>query len=223
MPNDRRGATDEKLAAERSFDAVVREHLLRCPGHSARGAKDIAGFLERLRFLSVGLGGEVGEAQNMIKKEWRGDRAIKDAFDGWMKELEEEIVDGANYISMLAAHLEIDLKNRQRQKLEAVEQRPEWKQWQNRMLAPEVPFERRNHIHLEFDSDKQRAFIPVDPLGSIVSRIVPFGERFCTPVVSYRTSKETIERLKVDGGVIDEVEGVQYFMGARIRAWGDYS
>jgi NTP pyrophosphatase (non-canonical NTP hydrolase) len=83
---------------------------------------------DKTRFLVVGLGGEVGEMLNLIKKSWRGDYAERQY--EYQRELEQELVDVIGYAFMLAEHLGIDPVIASLNKLIEVEQRPAWKAWQ---------------------------------------------------------------------------------------------
>lgn len=108
------------LSDPRSFDEIVKQHLDTCPGHSDPHSQQRGGYMERLRFLALACAGEAGEIANEVKKEWRGDKVESNT------KLEGEIADTANYISMLAAHLQFDVKDQQRAKFLVFEQRPEW-------------------------------------------------------------------------------------------------
>jgi len=58
---------------------------------------------EEQQYLCLGLGGEVGELQNLLKKRQRGDAIPDFAF-----KVAKEIGDIENYLSMLATSLNID-------------------------------------------------------------------------------------------------------------------
>jgi NTP pyrophosphatase (non-canonical NTP hydrolase) len=79
--------------------------------------------LEHIRFLTVGMAGEAGEALNIVKKEWRGD----DAFD-YVSNLADEAADVANYAMMLLIYLGVDPLDRMRHKLDQFEARRELEQ-----------------------------------------------------------------------------------------------
>jgi NTP pyrophosphatase (non-canonical NTP hydrolase) len=102
------------------FDTKFSDELIgKLRGHLTWGPKDAD---EKERFLALALAGEAGEVANAVKKEWR---------DGWSQsnddKIDEEIVDVANYVFMLALHREIDLPRRMMEKLVKVEQRKEYR------------------------------------------------------------------------------------------------
>lgn len=91
---------------------------------------------EKLYFLSHALCGEVGELANKIKKQWRGDiirpspgdtRSSLELYDAWYVEVVSEIADVANYLDMLATHMNVDLLRAQYEKYLVVDARPEVK------------------------------------------------------------------------------------------------
>lgn len=215
---------------QRSLHEIVKEHLDTCPGHSDREGDNV-GFLERLRFLALALAGEAGEAANQVKKEWRGDGAIRDDYQTWEAKLEGEIVNVAQYISMIAAHLDLDISTMSRDSFIAFEQRPEWAEMQANKTGggAEKILAGRDDVYIEFITriHLSKFSVPLAPLGSITSRVRETIDTVGKSPVAFRTSKETIEQLKHIGGVITEDIGKQYlkqyFMGLRIRAWGDYS
>lgn len=59
--------------------------------------------IDRIRFLSLALCGEVGEIANLLKKDWRGDEGDRS------KEIIKEVADVGNYTFMLAEVLGVDL------------------------------------------------------------------------------------------------------------------
>lgn len=206
---------------ERTLDVIIKDHLDTCPGHSDVDNKD-AGYIERTRFLMTALAGEAGEALNLIKKEWRGDEDISDDYESWEVKVESEVVDCANYVSMLAAHLDLPIGAAQRGKFLAVESRPSWAGLLKRQSIekPEIP---HDSIHLEYNGPGTSS-VPLAPLGSITSRVQEsIVQHLPNLTRSFRTSKETIGQLLHIGGVIDEAAGCRFFLGRRIRAWGDYT
>jgi NTP pyrophosphatase (non-canonical NTP hydrolase) len=66
--------------------------------------------VEDQRFLALALGGEVGELQNMIKKEWRGDGDFRAG-------IKKELADIRVYLHLLATSLTIDLDEAVEEKL----------------------------------------------------------------------------------------------------------
>jgi NTP pyrophosphatase (non-canonical NTP hydrolase) len=90
-----------------------REHLDGCPG----GCETFAGGSDRTRFLVLSLAGEAGEAANIAKKLWRGDRGVT------MRHLIKEIADTANFCGMLAEHIGFDLLSEQMKGLEGYERK----------------------------------------------------------------------------------------------------
>lgn len=227
--------TGAYTAGEASFDRVVLEHLRTCPGatdHDAKGED----HMERLRYLVLCLNGEAGEAANFAKKEWRGDQNIRADCEAWEAKLEEEIVDAANYVCMLAAHMDIDLKDRQLIKFQQVEARPDWDVWSKRSNAGNMTeLHQRDDIHIEYNYCTVKAHVSLNPLGSVSERVKQAVARVeelheGAKVQSYRTSKETIETLLHIGGVIESRPAVvldegfrRFFLDERIRAWGDYA
>lgn len=87
----------------------------------------------------------------------------------------------------------------------------------------------RDMIHIEYRRKDIDSPVAVAPLGSVTSRVRQAIDAAGHAPVSFRTSKETIEKLRYDGGVIsDEMFPgrdipAAIFMGLRIRAWGDFS
>lgn len=226
----------------RTFDDVVKDHLATCPGATDVDDSTTDGHLERLRFLMTALAGEAGEALNLIKKEWRGDGGIQDDLQSWEAKLTGEIVDVANYVSMLAAHMDIALKVEQRKKFLAVQQRPEWADWQARQKQPaaakltELEPANRDDIRIECSDPRLNGSVPLHPLGTVCERVREFnssiinGGGLFISVESFRTSKETIDSLMYIAGVVKSIPSCgkagayrREFMGRRIRAWGDYS
>jgi NTP pyrophosphatase (non-canonical NTP hydrolase) len=63
---------------------------------------------EDRRFLALALGGEVGELQNLIKKDWRGDTNAHN-LGAWREKVEMELADIRIYLELLARAYEIDL------------------------------------------------------------------------------------------------------------------
>jgi NTP pyrophosphatase (non-canonical NTP hydrolase) len=76
-----------------------REHLDGCPG-APYG-------VERMNYLVLAMAGAAGEAANIAKKLWRGDRKVT------VRHLIKEVADTANYACVLAEHLGIDLLSEQ--------------------------------------------------------------------------------------------------------------
>lgn len=68
------------------------------------------------RFLALALGGEVGELQNLIKKEWRGSRGRTDR--KFMREVAEEMADVRIYLELLANCFGVDLDAECNKKIE---------------------------------------------------------------------------------------------------------
>lgn len=87
---------------------------------------------DKTDFLIVGLGGEAGELLNLLKKDWR-DNGERD--DSWYSKVYEELTDVIGYAFMLAEHLNIDPVIAALNKLEKVEQRPEWKAWKAKQAS----------------------------------------------------------------------------------------
>lgn len=75
---------------------------------------------ERLRFLVMAMAGEAGEAANIMKKIWRGDKT-----PGLHERLHKEIADTANYAFMIAAHEHMNLLEEMLAALNEYEQRPD--------------------------------------------------------------------------------------------------
>ena len=67
--------------------------------------------LDDQRFLALALGGEVGELQNMIKKQWRGDDL------DLCPAIKKELADIRIYLHLLATALEVDLDEAVEEKL----------------------------------------------------------------------------------------------------------
>ena len=83
---------------------------------------------EDTRFLCLALGGEVGELQNLVKKEWRGDINTTESLFPWREELAEELADVRIYLELLAEGFGIDLDEVCRKKItKLVERWPETK------------------------------------------------------------------------------------------------
>ena len=61
--------------------------------------------MEDQRFLALALGGEVGELQNLIKKEWRGFFDVK----GYKSKVADELSDIRIYLELLAVAFEVNL------------------------------------------------------------------------------------------------------------------
>lgn len=61
-------------------------------------------------FLALALGGEVGELQNLIKKEWRGDFENRGTADSltFLGKLVDETADILIYMFLLTRHYKID-------------------------------------------------------------------------------------------------------------------
>jgi NTP pyrophosphatase (non-canonical NTP hydrolase) len=79
---------------------------------------------EKVRFLTLGLCGEVGELANLIKKDWRGD-----APDNLWEKMVDEMADIGNYLYMLFTIVApgTDIRDKMLDKLILVEQRPTYK------------------------------------------------------------------------------------------------
>lgn len=97
-----------------------------------------------LHFVALALAGEAGELANLVKKEWRGDADARGSH--WSEKVNSEICDVAAYAFMAACVQGFDLLDETYRKLEAVEQRPEFKALVaaakiNKMLGPLPPSE----------------------------------------------------------------------------------
>lgn len=73
---------------------------------------------EDKRFLALALGGEVGELQNLIKKEWRGDAV--GLVNTWKDRLELEMADIRIYLELLAKAYKVDLDHACEKKMKEV-------------------------------------------------------------------------------------------------------
>lgn len=62
---------------------------------------------EDRHFLALALGGEVGELQNLVKKEWRGSFAVHDR--EFLAKIGEEMADIRIYLDLLARGFGVDL------------------------------------------------------------------------------------------------------------------
>jgi NTP pyrophosphatase (non-canonical NTP hydrolase) len=65
------------------------------------------------RYIALALGGEAGEMQNLVKKEWRGDfkkdKKKHAAYDTFKYQLAAELADIRIYLELLGAAYDIDL------------------------------------------------------------------------------------------------------------------
>lgn len=75
--------------------------------------------LDILSFLFVALGGEYGEASNLVKKIIRGDKKLEDV----REELSEEIVDIFIYVLKLIYQMDIDVEKVYFEKMKKNEER----------------------------------------------------------------------------------------------------
>lgn len=100
----------------RTLESIVHSHVY-C-------GKRRSDFLQ-LAFFALAAAGEAGELANFVKKKWRGDRKFKGkaGLAAWNLKVDEEIVDLANYVFMMADHRRIQLRARMRKKLLEVEAR----------------------------------------------------------------------------------------------------
>lgn len=64
---------------------------------------------EDVRFLAIGLAGEVGEFLNLIKKDWRGDFDTKAKRRQLMKDVRGEFADIRIYLELLAIGCNVNL------------------------------------------------------------------------------------------------------------------
>lgn len=66
---------------------------------------------EDQRFLALSVGGEVGEMQNLVKKEWRGDLEEQEtrAYKVWRLKLAQEMADVRMLLEVLASCFDINL------------------------------------------------------------------------------------------------------------------
>lgn len=74
---------------------------------------------EDKRFLALALGGEVGELQNLIKKEWRGDTNTG-LVNTWHDRLALEMADIRIYLELLAKAYKVDLDQACERKMKEV-------------------------------------------------------------------------------------------------------
>lgn len=100
-------------------------HLHGMPGETLMSIQQANGVKfhaheERLRFLVMAMAGEAGEAANIAKKIWRGDKT-----PGLHEKLHKEIADTANYAFMIAAHEHMNLLEEMLAALNEYEQRPD--------------------------------------------------------------------------------------------------
>ena len=84
-------------------------HQTVCDGWPTYGSED-------RRFLALALAGEVGEALNMLKKEWRGDFKADDP--DFRRELGLELADIRLYLELLAKACDVDLDRACEEKLD---------------------------------------------------------------------------------------------------------
>lgn len=110
------------------LDEVQRRaflHLHGCPGDTCMSIEQAQGSKtprheERLHYLVLAMAGEAGEAANIVKKMWRGDKT-----PGLHEKLHKEIADTANYAFMIAAHEHMNLLEDMLAALVEYEQRPD--------------------------------------------------------------------------------------------------
>lgn len=115
-------AFDSNTLIAPALSAHVRAHAAWPNAATLRAA---SGDQLRLYFMSLALCGEAGELANQFKKNWRGDA---DEGGARAAKIEDEVVDCANYVFMIADLLGIDLLPAMLDKFRAVEDRPAWKE-----------------------------------------------------------------------------------------------
>lgn len=85
----------------------------------------------RVYFFAMALGGEVGEIENLAKKEWRRGRGPDPKI---REEMRLEVADALAYALMLAREMGIeDPLALMIEKAEEVERRPEWREFARSM------------------------------------------------------------------------------------------
>lgn len=99
---------------DQRLQTVIKSHV----GHCPKGKRN------RMRFLALALGGECGELQNQVKKDWRDGTVGKRD-----KKIVSELVDVANYAFMLAETMGVDLPPAMLKKYLAVERRKAFKKY----------------------------------------------------------------------------------------------
>lgn len=87
------------------------------------------GTPDDIRFLTLAMAGEAGEAANVVKKQWRADFGMGGDFKSYeefVDKLAEELVDTQAYCLLIAKVLGIDLEKEALRKQLEVERRPQY-------------------------------------------------------------------------------------------------
>jgi hypothetical protein len=100
----------------------LREHLEWCPGDNDPGHG--GPWLERLRFLVLAMAGEVGEAANIMKKQWRDGIFPVGVED----RLKKEIADTVAYALLIGEHMGFSVASMALDNMKAAENSQQWQQ-----------------------------------------------------------------------------------------------